>query len=431
MEEVEIPQYFLCPISLQIMKDPVTVVTGITYDRESITRWLLAAEEASCPVTKQPLARDAAAELTPNHMLRRLIQAWCIANSDKGIDRLPSPKSPLTNSRLHRLIRDLNNPQTFMKSLNQMEELAAEEKNRKCMEESDVVNSMILFIVKSFKESEIPGGLEQALRIFCLVWTPSEENKSIVNQNHRDLIPPILRIMNTKTEIILDQLKTQAMAAMKIITEVSSSSSLEGLNQEIFSETMVSLIRRFRTKPITQQTTKDALHVLIHACQWGRNRLKIIEAGAIFELIELELSSPGKRISELVFCLLANLCSLAEGRQLFLKHAGAIAVVSKRTLTVSPATDDWAVQILAAISKCSATKEVVLEMLRVGAVSKLCMVLQADCEVRLKKKAREILRSHSSVWSDSPCIQEKYYGTIEGLKRPFSNTNVFVYVHRR
>ncbi|XWS52788.1 hypothetical protein CRYUN_Cryun11dG0102400 [Craigia yunnanensis] len=35
MDEIEIPQYFVCPISLQIMKDPVTVVTGITYDKEN------------------------------------------------------------------------------------------------------------------------------------------------------------------------------------------------------------------------------------------------------------------------------------------------------------------------------------------------------------------------------------------------------------
>ncbi|KAJ4967126.1 hypothetical protein NE237_018975 [Protea cynaroides] len=34
MDEVDVPSYFLCPISLQIMKDPVTVSSGITYDRE-------------------------------------------------------------------------------------------------------------------------------------------------------------------------------------------------------------------------------------------------------------------------------------------------------------------------------------------------------------------------------------------------------------
>lgn len=109
MDEVEIPQYFLCPISLMIMKDPVTTVTGITYDRESIEVWLVTAEEdmaVTCPVTKQNLPRDIEL-LTPNHMLRRLIQAWCIANASNGIDRIPTPKYPLDKSHMLRLVRQV------------------------------------------------------------------------------------------------------------------------------------------------------------------------------------------------------------------------------------------------------------------------------------------------------------------------------------
>ncbi|KAK1354527.1 U-box domain-containing protein [Heracleum sosnowskyi] len=83
MEDIDVPAYFICPISLLIVKDPVTAITGITYDRESNEHWLLTADDASCPVTKQPLPRDF--DLTPNHTLRRLIQAWCTANADHAI----------------------------------------------------------------------------------------------------------------------------------------------------------------------------------------------------------------------------------------------------------------------------------------------------------------------------------------------------------
>jgi hypothetical protein len=71
MDDIEVPYYFICPISLQIMKDPVTAITGITYDRESIEHWLFISKNTTCPVTKQPLPRDSG--LTPNHTLRRLI----------------------------------------------------------------------------------------------------------------------------------------------------------------------------------------------------------------------------------------------------------------------------------------------------------------------------------------------------------------------
>ncbi|CAN4119161.1 unnamed protein product [Withania somnifera] len=389
MEEVEIPQYFLCPISLQIMKDPVTTVTGITYDRESIEMWLSTVEEeavvATCPVTKQHLPKDIEL-LTPNHMLRRLIQAWCTINAEKGIDRIPTPKYPMDKSNILRLIR---------------------RKNRKCMEEVGAIKAIVGFIVRSYKYGKLLGhGLEEALRIFHRIWNPTHENKNHVKDNH-DLLQAILWILKYETknschDVLI--IKTHAMMVLKDVIEVLSSNLLSGLDSEFFQE-LVHMLRKNSRNYISQQATKAALQVLIRVCSWGRNKLKIIESEAIFELIELELTNPEKRVSELVFCLLANLCVLADGRAKFLEHTAGIALVTKRTLTMTATIDDSAIQIFGLICKFSATKEVLLEMLRVGAVSKICMVMQADCEVHLKKKAREILRTHSHVWSNSPCIQ--------------------------
>ncbi|XP_019163646.1 PREDICTED: E3 ubiquitin-protein ligase PUB24-like [Ipomoea nil] len=401
-DEIEVPKYFLCPISLQIMADPVTAVTGITYDRESIQQWLSRAEEATCPVTKQALPRDA--ELTPNHMLRRLIQAWCIANTGKGIDRIPTPKSPLLKSQVLKLIRETKKP-TFMAALGKLDSLAKEEdeKNRKCMGEAGVVKAMVLLVLRCFKDGRVEG-VEEGFRVLCNVWLWSPINKEVVEENHHDLIQAIFWVLGS--ENFGNLAKTHAIMALKrvssvSVSEVTSSILLEKLTPENFQQ----LISLLRTKKISPQATKASLQVLIEASQWGRNKVKIIESNAISELLELELSNPEKRVTELTFQLLASLCSIADGRQELLKHAAAIAVISKRTLRVSAATDESAVQILAMIAKWSATREVVQEMLRVGAVSKLCMLLQAVCQVHLKKKAREILRLHSTAWSNSPCIQ--------------------------
>ncbi|XP_031101064.1 E3 ubiquitin-protein ligase PUB24-like [Ipomoea triloba] len=402
--EIEVPKYFLCPISLQIMADPVTAVTGITYDRESIQQWLSRAEEATCPVTKQALPRDA--ELTPNHILRRLIQAWCIANTERGIDRIPTPKSPLLKSQVLKLIRETKKPPpTFMAALGKLDSLAKEDddKNRKCMGEAGVVKAMVFLILRCFKDGRVEG-VEEGFRVLCNVWlwSPTSVNKEVVEENHHDLIQAIFWVL--ESENIGNRAKTYAIMAMRKVSssaEVTSSILLEKLTPENFRQ----LISLLRTKKISQQATKASLQVLIEASPWGRNKVKIIEANAISELLELELSNPEKRVTELTFQLLASLCSIADGRQELLKHAAAIAVISKRTLRVSAATDESAVQILAMIAKWSATREVVQEMLRVGAVSKLCMLLQAVCEVHLKKRAREILRLHSTAWSNSPCIQ--------------------------
>ncbi|KAK5843145.1 hypothetical protein PVK06_005588 [Gossypium arboreum] len=157
---------------------------------------------------------------------------------------------------------------------------------------------------------------------------------------------------------------------------------------------------------ITQRGINSALHVLLDACPWGRNRLMMVESGAVSALIELELGSPERRTTELILGILFHLCSCADGRAEFLRHKGGIAVVTKRIMRVSPAADDQAVMILSLISKFSATSWVVHEMLEVGTVTKLCMLLQLDCAAYLKEKTIEILRSHSDDWLKFPCIDK-------------------------
>ncbi|CAM6032407.1 unnamed protein product [Sphagnum compactum] len=70
------PEEFLCPINLEIMRDPVIVATGQTYERASITRWLQAGHH-TCPKSGQDL-RDL--KLTPNFALRSVISQWCTEN---------------------------------------------------------------------------------------------------------------------------------------------------------------------------------------------------------------------------------------------------------------------------------------------------------------------------------------------------------------
>ncbi|XP_052159437.1 U-box domain-containing protein 20-like [Oryza glaberrima] len=46
-----------------------------------------------CPVTKGDLRAD---DLIPNHALRCIIQAWCVANHCRGVERIPTPRVPVT-----------------------------------------------------------------------------------------------------------------------------------------------------------------------------------------------------------------------------------------------------------------------------------------------------------------------------------------------
>lgn len=133
----------------------------------------------------------------------------------------------------------------------------------------------------------------------------------------------------------------------------------------------------------------------------------MVECGAVFDLIEIALVTPPEKrnTTELVFSILANLCGCADGRERFVSHRGGVAVVAKRMMRVSAVVDVRAVMILSLVCKYySSNGGVFEEMMDVGAVSKLCMLIQADTASYLKVKAREILRSYAHEWKNYSCI---------------------------
>lgn len=71
--EINIPADFRCPITLDLMTDPVVVATGQTYDRTSIVLWIESGHK-TCPKTGQTLAHT---NLVPNIALKSLIAMWC------------------------------------------------------------------------------------------------------------------------------------------------------------------------------------------------------------------------------------------------------------------------------------------------------------------------------------------------------------------
>ncbi|KAL6582718.1 hypothetical protein OROMI_004799 [Orobanche minor] len=90
--ELAVPIHFKCPISLDQMKDPVTLSIGITYDRESIEKWIDAGN-ITCPVTNQALRN---LDDVPNHSIRKMIEDWCVQNKSWGVERIPTPRITIT-----------------------------------------------------------------------------------------------------------------------------------------------------------------------------------------------------------------------------------------------------------------------------------------------------------------------------------------------
>lgn len=69
--EVEVPTCFLCPLTKQVMEDPVVIPSGNTYERTAITAWLI--DKGTDPETGRKTTTE---ELYPNHALKKAIEGY-------------------------------------------------------------------------------------------------------------------------------------------------------------------------------------------------------------------------------------------------------------------------------------------------------------------------------------------------------------------
>ncbi|KAF8107446.1 hypothetical protein N665_0122s0084 [Sinapis alba] len=415
-QEIEIPTFFLCPISLDIMKDPVIVSTGITYDRDSIEKWLFTGKKDSCPVTKQVITET---DLTPNHTLRRLIQSWCTLNASHGIERIPTPKPPISKSEIEKLIKDSSSShQNQVKCLKRLRQIVS---NKRCLEAAGVpeflakiisnsvdtssnLNDMSNTLENSFDSSR--SLMDEALSLLYHLDASETARKSLFNNKKgTNLVKTLTKIMQRG----IYESRAYATLLLKKILEVADPMQIILLERELFNEVVQILHDQ-----ISHKATKSAMQILMIICPWGRNRHKAVEAGAVSMIIELLLDesfSSQRRSSEMVMVVLDMLCQCAEGRAEFLNHGAAIAVVSKKILRVSEITSERAVRVLLSIGRFCAKPCLLLEMLHLGVVAKMCLVLQVSCGNKTKEKAKELLKLHARVWRESPCVPRNLYAS--------------------
>ncbi|KAL8210762.1 hypothetical protein R6Q57_005199 [Mikania cordata] len=86
---INIPDEYRCPISLDLMRDPVIVASGHTYDRVSIAQWINSGHH-TCPKSGQRLIHMA---LIPNYALKSLIRQFSQENNIQLTDPATSSSS--------------------------------------------------------------------------------------------------------------------------------------------------------------------------------------------------------------------------------------------------------------------------------------------------------------------------------------------------
>lgn len=93
----EIPESFFCPMTLEIMEDPVMTRLGSNFERKAIIEWINRGN-ITCPLTRQPLSYS---KLIPNSALRKQIEEWKQAH---GFDIVQQEKIEIEDSMIFYLV---------------------------------------------------------------------------------------------------------------------------------------------------------------------------------------------------------------------------------------------------------------------------------------------------------------------------------------
>ncbi|XVE90839.1 hypothetical protein DITRI_Ditri20bG0108300 [Diplodiscus trichospermus] len=395
MENEDYPSHFRCPISMEVMKDPVTILTGVSYERKNIKKWFHAYNKKTCPATMQRLQ---SLDMTPNHTLKRLILAW----QDRVATPSSSPSQPSTkHDEMVSLLSTLDSSPfkvTSLKKIRSIVELGDD--TRSDFIRSGGVEAVVQILVNQIvvDNSDFVSfqACEEALALLHLL-PLSEEDEAF---------QLLLKLEPMKSiAIVLQRGSAEArLYAITVFRQIAKTDFdwnilLQDQGMDLF-KSLLELVY----DEIGSKASSCALELLIEILAPSKkNRLKAIEAGAVCVLIEL-LPESNRSKCEKMLLLIKLLCECAEGRMALAEHGLGIPAVSKKLLHVSISATKLGVKILWLTSTFHPTEMVLEEMLMCGAVKKLVALINLEGQSSTKEKVLNIFKLHGNSWRPHPCF---------------------------
>ena len=331
---VPVPSYFRCPLTLELMVDPVILASGQTYERSFIQKWLDSGLR-TCPKTRQTLAHT---NLIPNSTVKALIANWCEDNKSRPHDYV-QPDSVLDPFVSSISLNDFSLRNSFHGS---MHRYSISRSSVQCMDQPDQQRSEIPF-AGSGKES---CSLSHKMIIEMVA---SQDNVSDEQQSRSHSRSKSISSVISSTDI-----SSKYDEKVYLLEATHPSSSLS--NKDVGMSSWISLNQlrvsqndnSSRSHCWVQGAGSDDLTSAVHVNQLiedlkghspelqvtaaselrrlGKhnmeNRVLIAKCGAITPLISL-LTSKVKKIQENAVTALLNL-SINGGNKISIAEAGAI-----------------------------------------------------------------------------------------------------------
>ncbi|PSR94959.1 U-box domain-containing protein [Actinidia chinensis var. chinensis] len=276
-ESSSCPEEFRCPISNVLMKDPVIVATGQTYDRPFIQRWLKAGHR-TCPQTQQVLSHTL---LTPNLLIREMISQWCKTH---GI-QLPDPVQCSNEDGLTEADRE-----HFLSLLEKMSSTPSDQKEaarelrlltkripsfRQLFGESlDAIPQLLKPLSQGRSQRDVNPDLQEDLITTVLNLSIHDNNKKVVAETPT-VIPLLMDALRSGTI----ETRSNAAAALFTLSALDSNKALIGKSGAL--KPLIDLLEEGH--PLVM---KDVASAIFNLCILHENKARAVRDGAVRVILE-------------------------------------------------------------------------------------------------------------------------------------------------
>lgn len=418
---MSIPNFFLCPISLELFTDPVTLCTGQTYDRPFIEKWV-SAGNLTCPVTMQKL-HDLS--MVPNHTLRHLINQWLQQKGhhhhhnhgqfdDSGEDYYCIFCKVDYNVSLTSLKQTLESKDSiFEQKIQALEQV-------RCLSEDLPTKNEGLIQMGFFP---LMLGLAFGARL-------SQEMMGLVEK----ALDCALKLMPFcclgDLNVLMEESKFERFRVLfkegtfmvkinlfKLIEAISSSQSLEtkDLTNKIGNETKVikglitSLDDYQHNSEVSEAGIKAILGLLTSLEGGTKYRENFIKQGLVHSLVtyilKVEMGKENKNLlAPKATRALEKVLELESGKEAFLENEvpNGVRALVKMVFRVSGDDEGSESALNSLMILCCESLEVREEAICGGILTQLLLLLQSQCSGRAKTRARMLLKLLRSMWAKDP-----------------------------
>ncbi|KAJ4814091.1 U-box domain containing protein [Rhynchospora pubera] len=394
--KIPVPSFFRCPISLDVMRSPVSLCTGVTYDRASIQRWLDSGN-TTCPATMQPLPST---DLVPNLTLQRLIRLWC---SESAVDPAAVPGSKLSARRLAgRLVKEISASSDPAAPLRRLAGFFSDDDVDE-FEKNDLINAggCISAVQSAMKRKcDDVETLEASSGVLALVLRSESieeaNKKTVVTEFSSDLATLVSCLVKVLSEGTCLESRIDAARILQSVLAASNSDSRSLISEE--PGLILELIRLIG--PVDEKGTIERSAVrlgvacLAGICSVRKVRGEMVQLGVVSAVTRVLITESDMAVSECALKIMEAVAGCAEGRMAMCENgAMAVKAVACKMMKAGKCGAEAAVAALWAVCiKCKDRRAVEALAGVEGGLTRLLLLMQSGCSPVARQMAGDLIK---------------------------------------